>query len=233
MVGDAEAEAGRIRGGGAPLALAALAGLGGGILLAVATHALSLSNIGGANWSLRGNGALVVPFAGGPALLAGGWTALGLWRLRAPGWMRLGLAGGAGALVLALGVVGGPILAPEAVMRALGPAFPPLVAVVAAALGLALGCWLATRETRLTRGGVVIGLAAGLVAVLVALPLYPLTLALLPLAVAGPSLAARSPAGGGPRAGRLWLIVGALALLAMLVAGLVAGARLAVGLLPM
>jgi hypothetical protein len=194
-------------------------------------HALSLSEIGGANWSLRGNGALVVPFAGGPALLAGGWTALGLWRLRAPGWARLGLVAGVGALVLALGVVAGPILAPQAAMQALGPAMPPLVAFIAATLGLALGCWLATRETRLTRGSIAVGLAAGLVAILVALPLYPVTLALLALTVAGPSLAAQPPAGGSPRVGPPWLIGGVFALLALLVAGLVVGQRLAAGLL--
>ena len=43
-------------------------------------------------WSLRGNGALIVPFGLGPAVLAGGWTALLLHGRAGVRWLAWGLA---------------------------------------------------------------------------------------------------------------------------------------------
>ena len=45
-------------------------------------------------WSLRGNGALVVPIGLGPAILAGGWTALAAHYRGYPRWAVLGVAAG-------------------------------------------------------------------------------------------------------------------------------------------
>jgi hypothetical protein len=75
--------------------LAVLA-LGAGFLLGILTSLVASHGPAGESWSLRGNGALVVPFGLGPALLAGGWTAIvGHYRsLR-----RWALLGGAAVLV--------------------------------------------------------------------------------------------------------------------------------------
>ena len=43
-----------------------------GVALALLAELLSKSDIGGPGWSLRGNGALIVPFGVGPAVVAGG-----------------------------------------------------------------------------------------------------------------------------------------------------------------
>ena len=62
----------------------------------------------GDSWSLRGNGALLVPFGVGPAVLAGAWSALVLHARGVPHWLRkgglFGLMGAAfaGASVLVL-----------------------------------------------------------------------------------------------------------------------------------
>src|SRR4051812_43278083 len=45
----------------------------------------------GAPWSFRGNGALIVPFGLGPALLAGGWTAVLLHGRAGVHWLRWGV----------------------------------------------------------------------------------------------------------------------------------------------
>src|SRR3954452_9148729 len=45
----------------------------------------------GAPWSFRGNGALIVPFGLGPALLAGGWTAVLLHGRTGVHWLRWGI----------------------------------------------------------------------------------------------------------------------------------------------
>jgi hypothetical protein len=55
------------------------AGIVAGVLLEVLTFLLARygpSGGDGASWSFRGNGALVVPFGLGPAVLAGGWAAI-------------------------------------------------------------------------------------------------------------------------------------------------------------
>ena len=53
----------------------ALVGLGSGIAIWLLTTLLSRSTISGNGWSLAGNGALIVPFGLGPAIVAAGWTA--------------------------------------------------------------------------------------------------------------------------------------------------------------
>ena len=73
-----------------------------GVLLVLITAAVEQAGIEGAGWSLRGNGALIVPICGTPLLIVAGWAAL-LFSLRRD--MRLGLGGlaaGTGVLLLAI-----------------------------------------------------------------------------------------------------------------------------------
>jgi hypothetical protein len=56
----------------------------------------------GAPWSFRGNGALIVPFGVGPALLAAGWTALVLHARGSGIWPRWSLCFGLVGLVIVL-----------------------------------------------------------------------------------------------------------------------------------
>jgi hypothetical protein len=60
----------------------------------------------GEPWSFRGNGAIVVPFGMGPAILADLWTSLVLRARSARRWRQLGLAaGGVGLALLLAGIV--------------------------------------------------------------------------------------------------------------------------------
>jgi hypothetical protein len=78
-----------------------------GAALWLVTLAVSKSDVGGDGWSLRGNGALIVPALGLPLLLL-----LGEWRvLRSGGSGRARLAA---ALVLPVALVAGLILASRA-----------------------------------------------------------------------------------------------------------------------
>ena len=185
-----------------------------------------------------GNTALVVPFAGGPALLAAGWAVLILaLRHRVESRERLvagGLAAGGAALVLALGAVFTPAITlvsgvsgPETQRNVslLALAVPLLLAML---VGVALAAWLGKPVGRRGWGA---GAAAALlgIAAIVLVPGLGFTLAplLIPLALLAPLLAARGShpaAGAGPRWG--WLAAGALALLPVVVAGLVAGMAL-------
>ncbi|MDQ3695707.1 MAG: hypothetical protein M3464_19130 [Chloroflexota bacterium] len=79
-------------------ALALAGGLGGGLLLWLATVLVERSGFSGDGWSLRGNGALIVPFLGLPAVLIVGTIALarrvggsGRWWLVAVASVVLGL----------------------------------------------------------------------------------------------------------------------------------------------
>jgi hypothetical protein len=108
------------------LGLTAVLGLVAGGLLAVATFAVSHTDIGGPGWSLGGNGALIVPFAVGPALLAGGWV----YVLEA----RPGRALAAGLITLAPGlllafapIVLGPAAARLTLASGIGYILAPLV----------------------------------------------------------------------------------------------------------
>ena len=118
--------------------LTALLGLVGGALLGLATLVLSNTDLGGPGWSLRGNGALIVPFAGGPTLLTGGWVLL------ARGHPGVAVLAAALTLVIELGVGFAPILA--------GPRPAPqaqlLVGVWPALVALLVGMALAPPRTR-------------------------------------------------------------------------------------
>ena len=72
-------------------------GLLAGVVLDVLTFLVARygpSGSDGIAWSFRGNGALIVPFGLGPAMLAGGWTALVLHDRPGVGWLRWGTAAG-------------------------------------------------------------------------------------------------------------------------------------------
>jgi hypothetical protein len=83
--------------------LGAVALLGGMLLVAVA-EPLSRSEIGGSDWSLRGNGALIVPFAGGPAILGGCWGALAAlrWSALVRRWPAAAVIAGAVSFAVSL-----------------------------------------------------------------------------------------------------------------------------------
>jgi hypothetical protein len=73
---------------------ALVVGLVAGVVLDVLTFLLARygpSGTDGIAWSFRGNGALVVPFGLGPAVLAGAWSAIVLHYRGASAWLRLGL----------------------------------------------------------------------------------------------------------------------------------------------
>src|SRR5919204_1128475 len=69
-------------------------GVATGLLLWIITLLISRSDIHGHGWSLAGNGALIVPFGVGPAVVAAGWAAI-ILRLRGhPRWLPWGMASG-------------------------------------------------------------------------------------------------------------------------------------------
>jgi hypothetical protein len=85
--------------------LVVLVALSAGVFLASLTNFLANSNIGGSGWSLKGNGALFVPFGIGPAFLAMGWSGLVLhYRLAASleRWSGLTLGLGVGIAFMGL-----------------------------------------------------------------------------------------------------------------------------------
>jgi hypothetical protein len=65
-----------------------------GILLDVATFLVARYGPEADGWSFRGNGALAVPFGVGPAILAGGWTALAFRNRGFARWLLFGFAAG-------------------------------------------------------------------------------------------------------------------------------------------
>jgi len=80
-----------------------LLGVIAGVLLWVLTIVLSRSNISGNGWALSGNGALIIPFGVGPAVVAGGWTAIILRMRGHRRWLQLGIASGLVGLALTAG----------------------------------------------------------------------------------------------------------------------------------
>ena len=60
-------------------------------------------------WSFRGNGALVVPFGVGPAMLAGGWTALVLHGRISLRWLWWSIAAGLTGVAVVLASVAATI----------------------------------------------------------------------------------------------------------------------------
>src|SRR3989442_3119282 len=83
----------------------ALVGAVAGVALWLLTTLLSRSTISGNGWSLAGNGALIIPFGLGPAIVAAGWTAIILRMRGHPRWLQFGLASRLIAVVLVVGAV--------------------------------------------------------------------------------------------------------------------------------
>jgi len=83
--------------------LIALLGVVAGVFLWILTVYLSRSRISGNGWSLSGNGALIIPFGIGPAVVAGGWAAI-ILRMRGHRlWLELGIGSGLVGLLLTAG----------------------------------------------------------------------------------------------------------------------------------
>jgi len=80
--------------------LVALIGLVAGLCLWILTIALIRGNVSGDGWTLSGNGALVVPFGIGPAVVAGGWAATILRMRGHRRWLLLGVGSGLVGLAL-------------------------------------------------------------------------------------------------------------------------------------
>jgi hypothetical protein len=79
-------------------------GAAAGVALGLLTYLLAEQGPEGSGWSLRGNGALIVPFGFGPAVFAAGWTAVAAHFGGRRRWRELGA--GAGAIGAALVVLG-------------------------------------------------------------------------------------------------------------------------------
>ena len=209
--------------------LVTLLGALAGIALAVATDAVSRTTIGGPNWSLSGNGALVVLFTGVPAVLAGGWASLARWRVRDARWGTVGLVVGAVALVAAGLASFGPVIVVnmvgEATLEAVAITYvvPPVLAFVG---GIGSGLWVGV-----TRRGVLVAVGLAVVvfglAVLNPFVLVPLGFILaLPLLAAAPVLFSR---GRVRLFGSGWLVVACVALAIGVIGGLI-GAQQVQGL---
>ncbi len=185
------------------LGLTVTIGFVAGIALELITVALSNTDIGGPNWSLRGNGALIVLFAGGAMLLTFGW-------------LLLARAGFAAALVGAV-----VVLAIETVFG-----FAPVVLTQSdISLPLVIACLVIALlvGVALSSG---VGATAGavLTAVVLLLSLAPVGLRFLlvplavPLIAALPSLWVR---------GSRWLVLNSFALPVVLIGGIVIAQMLA------
>jgi hypothetical protein len=147
------------------LVAVAVVGLAAGAALGLTTSLLAANGPSGEGWSLRGNGALIVPFGLAPALMAAAWAAIVAHLRSLPYWPLLGiLAGLVGlglvALSLAAIVVGGPS---AATVSAVATLLVPLW-TIAAPLVVSL---LPARGGPRERGGAGVHLLAAL-AVLVA-----------------------------------------------------------------
>jgi hypothetical protein len=228
--------------GAAVALLAALLAALAGVVLSVLTQVVSALDIGGAGWSLRGSGALVVMFSGVAATLAGGWVTLSLWRVGHPRWGAWGVVAGATALGLAWFARFAPLVAVsvtgEGVLRGretgasgtetiavLGITFLlPLALSSLAGLVLAGSLGL-LRRTAVVAGAVLLFGSLAMVAVqpglffLIGPPLV------VPLLVSAPTIvAARRRRGTGVRFRAPWLWLAWAAVLFGLLAGL-AGAE--------
>jgi len=222
--------------------LGALAGVG----LAVVTDALSRSEICGANWSLSGNGALVVPVAGVPGVLVGGWTALARWRVRDRRWTAAGLTAGLVALSIGALTSFGPVIAVNTLGQEMlrggnavstGNAGAGVGAALAITFGLPLvlafisGLGLAAVFARLTWPAAITALLLLAVAVAVTLVLPGAFLVVGPLAVQPlmmglPLLLASGQGGRTALFSGAWLAAACVALVLGLGAGLIAAQQI-------
>src|SRR4030088_302917 len=110
--------------------LGAIAGAG----LWVLTISLGRSNLSGNGWALSGNGALIIPFGLGPAVVAGGWAAIILRMRGHPRWLQLGIASG----LFGLALTAGSLLS----LIAFGPAGRDAGATASLFFGFLLYGWL-------------------------------------------------------------------------------------------
>jgi hypothetical protein len=114
--------------------LVALVGVVAGVVLWILTIALSRSRLSGNGSSLSGNGALVIPFGLGPAVVAGGWAAIILRMRGHPRWLPLGVGSG----LIGLALTAGSLLS----LIAFGPAGRDAGATASLFFGFLLYGWL-------------------------------------------------------------------------------------------
>lgn len=114
--------------------LIALLGVIVGVLLWTLTIVLSRSRLSGNGWALSGNGALVIPFGIGPAVVAGGWAAIILRMRGHPRWLQLGIGSG----LVGLALTAGSLLS----LIAFGPAGRDAGATASLFFGFLLYAWL-------------------------------------------------------------------------------------------
>jgi hypothetical protein len=114
--------------------LLALIFLIAGLCLWFLTIAVSRGNISGDGWSLSGNGALIVPFGIGPALVAGGWAGIILRMRGHPRWWLLGI----GAALVGLGLTAASLLS----LLLFGPRSRDAGAAASLFFGFVLYGWL-------------------------------------------------------------------------------------------
>jgi len=114
--------------------LIALGGAFAGVLLWLLTFVLTRSRISGDGWSLAGNGALIIPFGMGPAVVAGGWAAI-ILRVRGHSrWLQLGI----GSALIGLALAAGSLLS----LIAFGPRARDAGATASLFFGFLLYGWL-------------------------------------------------------------------------------------------
>src|ERR1700730_4244978 len=114
--------------------LIALAGALAGMLLWLLTFVITRFRISGDGWSLSGNGALIIPFGVGPAVVAGGWAAI-ILRMRGHSrWLQLGI----GSALVGLALTAGSLLS----LSACGPRARDASATASLFFGFLLYGWL-------------------------------------------------------------------------------------------
>jgi len=188
-----------------PIAFAA------GFALGFITDAASKSDIGAGTWTLKGNGAIAVLFAGGGALLTFGWLALAYGGRGERGYLMRALLGATTTFLLEMLFIFGPI----ALGSQATPGTATILVVICLAAALAVGAALATGGGLVAATTVaVLALAASLAPLGLQFFLVPL---FLPVIVAMPSLA---------RGADGWLVLNSVALLLALVVGLYAAQAL-------
>src|ERR1700737_3577163 len=114
--------------------LIALLGVIAGVLLWALPFVVSRSNIAGNGLALSGNGALVIPFGVGPAVVAGGWAAIILRMRGHPRWPQCGIGSG----LVGLALTAGSLLS----LIAFGPAGRDAGATASLFFGFLLYGWL-------------------------------------------------------------------------------------------
>jgi hypothetical protein len=114
--------------------LVALLGVIAGVALWVLTIVLSRSRLSGNGWALSGNGALIIPFGIGPAVVAGGWAAIILRMRGHPRWLQLGIGSG----LVGLALTAGSLLS----LIAFGPAGRDAGATASLFFGFLLYAWV-------------------------------------------------------------------------------------------